>query len=220
MRSTSKIAKHEFIQPGSLAKERGQSLRVMSSLRINVEQRTLIAKNNSYNTTTSKLNKLTEKSILVHPHFYAMEDNGPIYKEVEVMQDAQRSDARGQGKNIGVIGSLKEASAINSVNRSKLSMSHRTGSKPIREIIYELGGKDGNPLDMATIFLETRWELVQSEPSLTNIDVVKRCFGPQCKSHAVGFGGGITAKELKSGTTSKAALLEELKATRKEKESL
>ncbi|KAH0724887.1 hypothetical protein KY284_000752 [Solanum tuberosum] len=56
-------------------------------------------------------------------------------------------------------------------------------------------------------------ELVQSEPSLTNIEVVERCFGPQCKSHAVGFGGGITTKELKGGSTSKAALLEELKTT-------
>ncbi|XP_049345465.1 uncharacterized protein LOC125809986 [Solanum verrucosum] len=100
------------------------------------------------------------------------------------------------------------------------------------------GGKDGNPPNMATIFFETRkkgnelvepetnekyaeiQELVQSEPSLTNIEVVERCFGPQCKSHAVGFGGGITTKELKGGSTSKAALLEELKITQKEKESL
>ncbi|MCD7459714.1 hypothetical protein HAX54_041717, partial [Datura stramonium] len=101
---------------------------------------------------------------------------------------------------------IEEASARNSVNRSKLSMPHFTGSKPIREIIYELGGKDGNPPDMTAIIFETRkkekkciepetiakyveiQELVQSEPSLTNIDIV--------------------------------ALLEELKATRKEKESL
>nr|XP_033512791.1 uncharacterized protein LOC108945680 isoform X2 [Nicotiana tomentosiformis] len=33
---------------------------------------------------------------------------------------------------------FKEKSARNSVNRSKLSMPHRTGSKPIRKIIYEL----------------------------------------------------------------------------------
>lgn len=79
----------------------------MSSLRVNAEQRTLIAKNNSYNTETSKLNKLTEKSILVHTCFDAMEDNVPLYKEAGVMQDAQRSDARGRGKNLGVIGSLK-----------------------------------------------------------------------------------------------------------------
>lgn len=72
-------------------------------------------------------------------------------------------------------------------------MPHRTGSKPIREIIYELvnkswnpirkppfcikdlivltffivkGGKDGNPPNMATIFFETRKkgnELVEPE---------------------------------------------------------
>ncbi|KAH0702207.1 hypothetical protein KY285_016485 [Solanum tuberosum] len=100
------------------------------------------------------------------------------------------------------------------------------------------GGKEGNPPNMATIFFVTRkkgnelveletnekyaeiQELVQSEPSLTNIEVVEWCFEPQCKSHAVGFGGGITTKELKGGSTSKAALWEELKITRKEKESL
>ncbi|KAH0712505.1 hypothetical protein KY289_008464 [Solanum tuberosum] len=63
-------------------------------------------------------------------------------------------------------------------------------------------------------------ELVQYEPSLTNNEVAERCFGPQCKSNAFGFGGGITTKELKGGTTSEAALLEELKVTQKEKESL
>ncbi|XP_049399775.1 uncharacterized protein LOC125863826 [Solanum stenotomum] len=133
---------------------------------------------------------------------------------------------------------FKESSTRNTISMSKLYMPHRTGSKPIREIIYELGGKDGNPPNMATIFFETRkkgnelvepetnekyaeiQELVQSELSLTNIEVVEWCFGPQCKSHAVGFGGGITTKELKGGSTSKVALLEELKTTRKEKESL
>ncbi|XP_019240460.1 PREDICTED: uncharacterized protein LOC109220441 [Nicotiana attenuata] len=132
----------------------------------------------------------------------------------------------------------QETSIRNSINRSKLRMPHRTGSKPIREIIYELGGKGGNPPNMATIFFETRKkndtlvepeaskkyaeieELVQSEPSLTNIEVVERCFRPQNKSHVVGLGGGITTKELKWGSSSKAAILAELNATRKEKESL
>ncbi|KAH0678595.1 hypothetical protein KY284_019680 [Solanum tuberosum] len=121
------------------------------------------------------------------------------------------------------------------MNRSKLSMPHRTGSKPIREIIYELGGKRGNPPDMATIFFETRkkdnklfepetnqkyeeiQELLQVEPSLTNIEVVERCFGPQRKSHVVGFGGGITSKDLKGGNSAKAALLEQLNVSGKEK---
>nr|XP_019070335.1 uncharacterized protein LOC109120748 [Solanum lycopersicum] len=88
--------------------------------------------------------------------------------------------------------------------------------------LFVKGGKDGNLPNMATIFFETRktgnelvepetnekyaeiQELVQFEPSLTNIDAVERCFGPQCKSYAVGFGGGITTKDLKGGITSKA----------------
>ncbi|KAK4358948.1 hypothetical protein RND71_021177 [Anisodus tanguticus] len=159
-----------------------------------------------------------------------------VLKDVPVGVD--KSDWTWLVKEHFLSDTFKEASTRNSVNRSKVIMPHRTGSKPHREIIYELGGKDGNPPDMATIFFETRkkdnelvepetiekyaeiQELVQSEPSLTNIEVVERCFGPQCKSHVVGFGGGITAKELKGGTTSKAALLEELKAAKKEKESL
>lgn len=100
------------------------------------------------------------------------------------------------------------------------------------------GGKDGNPPNMATIFFETHkkdntlvepeaskkyaeiQEWVQSEPSLTNIEVIERCFGPQNKSHVVGLWGGIATKELKGGSSSKAAILIELNATRKEKESL
>ncbi|KAH0661688.1 hypothetical protein KY284_026619 [Solanum tuberosum] len=120
---------------------------------------------------------------------------------------------------------FKEASARNSVNRSKLCMPHRTGSKPIREIVYEMGCKDGNPPNMATIFFETRKKgnelkftsLYNLNHLLLNIEVVERCFGPQCKSHVVGFGGGITTKELKGGTTSKDALWEELKTLEKKR---
>ncbi|KAH0747692.1 hypothetical protein KY285_009349 [Solanum tuberosum] len=133
---------------------------------------------------------------------------------------------------------FNETSTRNSVNRSKLSMPHRTGSKPIRGIIYELGGKDGKPPNMDTIFFKTRkkdnklvepetnakyveiQKLVQYDSSLTNIEVVKKCFGPQRKSHVIGFGGGITAKELKGGNSSKAGLLDKLSASEKENELL
>ncbi|KAH0729677.1 hypothetical protein KY289_000865 [Solanum tuberosum] len=114
-----------------------------------------------------------------------------------------------------------ETSARNIVNRSKLSMPHRTGSKPIREIIYELGGKDGKPPNMDTIFFETRKKDNKIVEPKTNAKyVVEKCFGPQCKSHVIGFGGGITAKELKGGNSSKDALLDKLNAREKEKESL
>ncbi|XP_060169207.1 uncharacterized protein LOC132600112 [Lycium barbarum] len=63
-------------------------------------------------------------------------------------------------------------------------------------------------------------KLVQSDSSLTNIEVVEKCFGPQHESCVVGFGGGITAKELKDGNSSKAVLLDKLNASEKENESL
>ncbi|TMW99927.1 hypothetical protein EJD97_001689, partial [Solanum chilense] len=63
-------------------------------------------------------------------------------------------------------------------------------------------------------------KLVQSDTSLKKIEVVEMCFGPQCKSHVVGFGGGITAKELKDGNSSKAALFDRLNARENETDSL
>ncbi|XP_055801956.1 uncharacterized protein LOC129871107 [Solanum dulcamara] len=126
----------------------------------------------------------------------------------------------------------------NSANRAKLKMPHHTGSKPIREIIYQKGGKNGNPPDLATIFFETRkkdnmlveseavekhaqlQELVQSEPSLPNIEIVEKCFGPQIRSHVFGFGGGVKAKDLKGSASSKAELLSELRSIKEENQSL
>ncbi|XP_049363400.1 uncharacterized protein LOC125828134 isoform X1 [Solanum verrucosum] len=126
----------------------------------------------------------------------------------------------------------------NSANRAKLKMPHHTGSKPIREIIYQKGGKNGNPPDLATIFFETRkkdnklveseavkkhaqlQELVQSKPSLPSIEIVEQCFGPQIRSHVFGYGGGVKAKDLKGPATSKAELLSELRSIREENQSL
>ncbi|KAH0728076.1 hypothetical protein KY284_003941 [Solanum tuberosum] len=129
----------------------------------------------------------------------------------------------------------------NAVNRAKLKMLHHIGSKPIREIIYQKGGKDGNPPDLATIFYETRkknntlvdfetikkhvrlaqiQELVESEPSLSSIEIVEKCFGPQSRSHVFGFGGGVKARDLKGGASSKPELLAELRSTQKENQSL
>ncbi|XP_060186649.1 uncharacterized protein LOC132616056 isoform X3 [Lycium barbarum] len=102
-------------------------------------------------------------------------------------------------------------------------MPHHIGRKPIREVIYQKGGKYGNPPDLGTIFFETRKkdnklvepeaiekhikEIVQSEPSLSSIEIVETFCGPQTHSHVFGFGGGVKAKEFKGGTSSKAELL-------------
>ncbi|XP_075092847.1 uncharacterized protein LOC107808377 [Nicotiana tabacum] len=99
-------------------------------------------------------------------------------------------------------------------------MLHHISSKPINEIIYQKGGKDGNPPDLATIFFETRKkdnklvepeaiekhaqieEIVQADSSLPSIEIVEKCCGPQTHSHVFGFGGRVKAKDLKGGTSS------------------
>ncbi|OIS98924.1 hypothetical protein A4A49_01612 [Nicotiana attenuata] len=222
-----------FIQPAALARGRGKSFRSLGSAKDKFDsddtnhqrEHVLNHMRQLWNNWRGSLHKYVK----LKPLHEALKD---------VSEEVDKSDWEWLVKEHFLSEKFKEASIRNSINRSKLRMPHRTGSKPIREIIYELGGKDGNPPNMATIFFETHkkndtlvepeaskkydeiQELVQSEPSLTNIEVVERCFGPQNKSHVVGLGGGITTKELKGGSSSKAAILAELNATRKEKESL
>ncbi|XP_057993147.1 uncharacterized protein LOC110653810 [Hevea brasiliensis] len=94
-------------------------------------------------------------------------------------------------------------------------MLHRTGSKPYRQIIYDLGGKDGNPPDIRTIFFETHKkganlidsnvqekydqirDVIQSNPSLSHMEVVEQCFETRHRDQVIGYGGGIKAKEVK-----------------------
>jgi len=61
---------------------------------------------------------------------------------------------------------------------------------------------------------------VESEPSLSSIEIVEKCFGPQSRSHVFGFGGGVKAGDLKGGASSKPELLAELRSTQKENQSL
>ncbi|KAH0731064.1 hypothetical protein KY289_002252 [Solanum tuberosum] len=116
----------------------------------------------------------------------------------------------------------------NAENRAKLKMFHHIGSKPIREIIYQQGEKDGNPPNLATIFFETRKKdntfvepeaiekhaqiekILNDEPSFPSIEIVEKCCGPQTCSHVFGFGGGVKAKDMRGGTSSNAELLSEL----------
>ncbi|KAL3344637.1 hypothetical protein AABB24_023867 [Solanum stoloniferum] len=134
--------------------------------------------------------------------------------------------------------SSQARSSRNAANRAKLKMLHHIGIKPIREIIYQKGGKDGNPPDLATIFFETRKkdnklvepeaiekhaqlkEMIQADSSLPSIDIVEKCCGPQTRSHVFGFGGGVKAKDLKGGTSSKVELLSALRSTREDNKFL
>uniref|UniRef100_M1D9G5 Uncharacterized protein n=1 Tax=Solanum tuberosum TaxID=4113 RepID=M1D9G5_SOLTU len=78
------------------------------------------------------------------------------------------------------------------------------------------GGKDGNPLDLATIFFEKRKkdnklvkpeaiekhaqlkEMVQADPSLPSIEIVEKYCGPQTRSHVFGFRGEVKEKDMKA----------------------
>ncbi|WMV58016.1 hypothetical protein MTR67_051401, partial [Solanum verrucosum] len=130
MGQASKIPKHELIQPGALAKGLGQSLKSMSTIRVNAERRTPIAKNRSYYTTTSKLNKLADNSFHVHPCFEEKEDNAPLHQEAKMNQYNLTSDARGQEQSLRI---NAEKRTMIGENRNTTTTSSR--NKPAKKSI-------------------------------------------------------------------------------------
>uniref|UniRef100_A0A3Q7IGR3 Uncharacterized protein n=1 Tax=Solanum lycopersicum TaxID=4081 RepID=A0A3Q7IGR3_SOLLC len=56
--------------------------------------------------------------------------------------------------------------------------------------------------------------MVQEDPSLRTVELVENFCGPQTRSHVFGFEGGVKAKDLKGGTSSKSELLYVLRSTR------
>ncbi|KAH0693141.1 hypothetical protein KY285_020238 [Solanum tuberosum] len=213
-----------FVQRTSIGKRKGKgastNLYICGLFEKSAEKRTLNGKIKDSRNSEYDLNELTLDDItLPQDEVEVMQDTrrsktetaiGSLHMNVkskplqEVLQDVpegvDKSDWKWLVKEHFLSEKFKEKSTRNAMNLFKLSMPHRTGSKPIREIIYELGGKQGNPPDMATIFFETRkkdnkflepetnkkyeeiQELLQVEPPPTNIEVVERCFGPQSKS--------------------------------------
>ncbi|XP_050204954.1 uncharacterized protein LOC126654996 isoform X1 [Mercurialis annua] len=164
-------------------------------------------------------------------HFTYVKDKTPEEAMKTVPDGADKDDCEWLIKNHFYTEKFKKASQRNSKNRGNLTMPHRIGSKPMREIIYQMGGKDGNPPNIGTIFHETRkqidkliepetiakydeiCEVMQSDPSLSNVEVVLKCFRNQSHGHVVGYGGGVKLKHLKGPSTKKvereAQLLEE-----------
>nr|CAD1833844.1 unnamed protein product [Ananas comosus var. bracteatus] len=104
--------------------------------------------------------------------------------------------------------------------------------------IVLVGGKNCNPPSLATIFFETRkkggqlegdntnkkyneiLEASQSQPELSNIELIEKCFGTQCRQHVVCYGGGVKPTDLKPSYSSRAELNAKLCETQKENQSL
>ena len=87
---------------------------------------TSIAKNRSYNATTSKSYKLADNSFHVHPHFYENENNVPFSQGVQMNLHTLTSDARAQGQSLGInvenptlIGKNRSTTITSSRNKAK-----------------------------------------------------------------------------------------------------
>ncbi|GAB2273272.1 hypothetical protein Dimus_008072 [Dionaea muscipula] len=96
-----------------------------------------------------------------------------------------------------------------------------------------LGGKDGNPPTLETIYFETRktknktleeaaarkydqiTEVRRSQPSISTIDLIETCFKPQ-KGHVICFGGAVKPKDLRSSQPSRAELMTKFQQQRDE----
>ena len=63
-------------------------------------------------------------------------------------------------------------------------------------------------------------EVVESEPSLSNIEVFEKCFGPQRHNHVICYGSGIKVKDLKAPLVKKAELEAKLHETQEENQNV
>uniref|UniRef100_M1BFP5 Transposon protein, CACTA, En/Spm sub-class n=1 Tax=Solanum tuberosum TaxID=4113 RepID=M1BFP5_SOLTU len=195
------------IPPGALARGRGKSLKSMGFKRVMAEETTPIGQNKNLKASTYQ--KEPAQNVIVVPFaFDPNEDDGPLSPEVEVMQDIQTNEIKS---------SCWKSSYI-FVRHLGILVRDRNMC-PLRVHSWMDIEKDKLEHMWNAVTVEIQ-KLVQSDSSLTNIEVVEKCFGLQRKSHVIGFGGGITSKELKGGNSSKAALLDKLNASEKENELL
>ena len=57
-------------------------------------------------------------------------------------------------------------------------------------------------------------------PSLSNVELVDKCFPSTRRDHVVGYGGGIKARDLRSPAITKAELVEKLAQSEQERQAL
>ncbi|GAB2294254.1 hypothetical protein Dimus_028469 [Dionaea muscipula] len=130
---------------------------------------------------------------------------------------------------------VQKKSEQNCKNRAKLKdgLFHRTGSKPFRVISWEMGGKDGNPPTLETMYFETRktknetleeltarkydqiTEVKRSQPSISTINLIETCFKPR-KGHVICFGGVVKPKDLRKSQPSREELMTKFQQQRDE----
>lgn len=140
-----------------------------------------------------------------HLHAKYVKDNPILQALQNIPKGVEKKDWGWLVKEHFCSESFQARSRRNAANQSKLKMLVHIGSKPIREIIYRKAQIE---------------EMVKAEPSLSTIEIVKICCGPQNCSHVFGFGGGVKATNMKGGTSSKVELLSALCSTREENKSL
>ena len=63
-------------------------------------------------------------------------------------------------------------------------------------------------------------EQISLDPSLSNAELMDKCFPSKRQDHIVGYGGGVKARHLRSPCISKAELIERLKQSEDEKRAM
>ena len=61
-------------------------------------------------------------------------------------------------------------------------------------------------------------EQISLDPSLSNTELMDKCFPSKRQDHIVGYGGGVKTRHLRSPCISKAKLIEKLKQSEDGKE--
>ncbi|CAI0400370.1 unnamed protein product [Linum tenue] len=133
---------------------------------------------------------------------------------------------------------FKKISVRNANNRAQGSMPCHLGSMSIGELTYQMTDKEGNMPSFTKVFSCSRQkggaidpksarkeaeliETMHQNPGINGLDLVEKCFGPQKHGGILGYGSGITPKDLRTPRNEKNPEVEaQLQRSEEEKAAL
>ncbi|CAN0857837.1 hypothetical protein LINGRAHAP2_LOCUS6946 [Linum grandiflorum] len=137
--------------------------------------------------------------------------------------------------------SVQKKSARNTTNRKveKVYPRHHNGTKPARQIIYDLiRERGGEQPDLLTIFnrvygqdgvikdlgaiakLNGLEKALEDNPYMSDFELIEKAFGPQTHGSVVCLGGGVKPKDFKQKSVKNDELAAKLREAEEEKANL
>ncbi|KAG6523462.1 hypothetical protein ZIOFF_013320 [Zingiber officinale] len=200
-----------FIALGSLARGRGKNTRHLGLSGQNHVSRSIEHESSLVNTYNNDMQCVSEQVDHVEDSQAQMESSQ------DKSSTQQNLNKRGKNK-CGTVCKLKngEKLLINFYMGRAVGLNHQAFTRhlgiivrdgnicPVRVLACKIGEDAKNHMWVAVT--DDIYEVVREDSSLSNIQLVEKCFGPQRHDHVFGHGGGVRPKDVRGPIASKQEL--------------